>query len=596
MRPVKCIITIMCLLLFSGALGANIDFTNWHTPAQMETELENLAAAHPNIAKIVEIGTSWNGNPIKALKISDWVNVDASAEGDVVFVGLHHAREWISAEMCLYFAEYLLNAYGSDAEITQCINNLEIWIIPVLNPDGYQYSATTERLWRKNRRNNGNGTFGVDLNRNYSYQWGLGTGNEGSDFKFHDCYRGPSAFSEPETIAFRDFVNSLDHPKAILTYHSYSELFLRPWAYTTAAPPGEKTLKYIVDDSISRIAAVHGHTYGSSIWYVCYGETGDYFWSNKRIATFTPELRPTLYGIGGFDPPPSQIIPNNQENLPAAVALLRDAALRKVWIKDHPADTGQEPSSQIIGGHWTPAFWVSPDIWTYPAELTAGSTVTLKVRVHNDTGSTMQGCTIAAYYTDPRVILEFPALGSVLIDEQTHDLPPGDTVIEMPWTVPTDPNIWGEWHWCVGAIVYHPNDRPLTTQIQRSSNVACRNFQTVPVQYLQYQIHLPVAIKNFLNTPAEFRLTVDKLPKGWTIKIPEPHGKVSRKAKLLDIKGNVLKPGELAQQRLLLKIPKNVKAGTVKNVNVHAVLLPLVAGRRTPVGNGYTFRIKIPKK
>ena len=120
---------------------------------------------------------------------------DDPHEGDVVFVGLHHAREWLTPEMCLALAEHLLDAYGSDVELTSCLNNLEIWIIPVLNPDGYHHTRVADRYWRKNRRNNGDGTFGVDLNRNYSYQWGGGSGIEGSTLTADDTYQGPSPFS-----------------------------------------------------------------------------------------------------------------------------------------------------------------------------------------------------------------------------------------------------------------------------------------------------------------------------------------------------------------------------------------------------------------
>ena len=199
--------------LTPGAASA-IDFSNFHTPAQMEAELDALAAAHPGLAQVFTIGTTGEGRPIRGLKISDNVATDEPGEGDVVFVGLHHAREWISAELALYLAEYLVTHHGTDPALAACMNQLEIWIIPVMNPDGYAYSAAApaNRLWRKNRRNNGDGTFGVDLNRNYGYQWGLGSGSEGSDLTWEDTYRGPSAFSEPETRALRDFVQGLHDP------------------------------------------------------------------------------------------------------------------------------------------------------------------------------------------------------------------------------------------------------------------------------------------------------------------------------------------------------------------------------------------------
>jgi carboxypeptidase T len=597
--------TLFALALAVAALPsaaqAQIDFTNWHTPAGINAELANLAAAHPTRAMVFSIGNSVNGLPINCLKISDNVNVNETNEGDVVFVGLHHAREWISPETALFLAEQLLNAAasGSDPELTACVNNLEIWIIPALNPDGYQFTTTTgNRFWRKNRRNNGDGTFGVDLNRNYSYQWGGGSGAEGSDFTADDTYRGPFPFSEPETAALRDFVNGLHHPRGIVSYHSFSELFLRPWSYTTIDPPGERTLRYIAQDSIARMAAVHSHTYSETIWYNAYGETTDFFWGEKRIAGFTPELRPASGGLEGFNPPTTQILPNCQENLPAAIALIKDAGLRKVWIKDHASDTGVEPSAEWLGDHWSHAFWVSPDIWTEPEELVEGSTVTLNVRVHNDTAGTMSGCTVAAYYTDPRVALEFPGLPSVLIGEQTLDLPAGDTVVSVPWTVPTGTNAWGERHWCVGAIVYHPDDRPLTTQVERTSNIACRNFQTVEA-VLGGQLLL-VGLHNFLDVAAEYRVTVDRatLPRDWQVIVPmpPPPAKINRKALLLGIKQPVLEAHKGCAQPIRLIVPPTAKPGTVVDLQVHSALIPLVPGKREPVGNGYTFRVRVPDR
>lgn len=602
-NPICRLALLASFLLPASFLHAQIDFTDWHTPAEINTELMNLAAAHPTIATTFSIGTSHLGNPIQCIKISDNVGIDDPNEGDVVFVSLHHAREWLTPEMALYLAEHLLDAYtsGADPELVTCINNLEIWIIPVLNPDGYAYTNTADRYWRKNRRNNGDGTHGVDLNRNYAYQWGGGSGIEGSTVTADDTYQGPFPFSEPETTAFRNFVQNLDHPKALLTYHTFSELILRPWSYSSADPPGEEIVKYIAQDSIARIAGVHGHTYGETIGYHAYGETTDYFWNGLRLAGFTPEMRPASGGLGGFDPPVSQIIPNNEENLPAAIALIKDAGLRKVWIKDHAADTGSEPSAEWLGDHWSHPFWTSPDIWTTPTELVEGSTVTLHVRVHNNTGSPLSGCKVQAYYTDPRVALEFPALSSVLIGEQSGvNVGPAGRTLNFSWTVPTGTNSWGERHWCVGAIVYHPDDRPLTTQIQKTSNIACRNFNTVPA-VLTGQTLL-VAVHNFLDVPAECRVTFLKeaLPRGWTVHLPETRTKqrphYDRLAKLVDAGGTILAPGQELLQPIRVTPAPTAAPGTTVDLDVHAVLLPVVAGKRTPAGNGYSFRIEVPKQ
>jgi hypothetical protein len=129
---------------------------------------------------------------------------------------------------------YLTTNYGSDSRVTDLLNTVEVWIVPVGNPDGYQYTFTTERLWRKNLRdNNGDGQIavgdGVDINRNFPSHWGYdneGSSPSGSD----DTYRGSAPGSEPETQAVMDFISNNDF-KFILSYHTYSNLILYPWGW-----------------------------------------------------------------------------------------------------------------------------------------------------------------------------------------------------------------------------------------------------------------------------------------------------------------------------------------------------------------------------
>ena len=577
-------------------LLGQIDFTQYHTPATLASDLSNLAAAHPTLSQMFTIGTSLEGRTIEGIKISTNPGVDDPAKGDVIFVGVHHAREWLAAEMPLRLAEYLLTSYANDPGLQACMNNLQIWIIPVLNPDGYAYTADPNgyRYWRKNRRNNGDGTFGVDLNRNYGFQWGLNSGS--SPNTNDDTYRGTAPFSEPETTAFRDFVAARHNPRAMLSYHTFSELFLRPWAYTTSDPPGEPTLAYVARDSIAKIAGVHGETYSENIGYTSSGEATDYFWNQYRFGAFTPEMRPATGGLDGFSPPASQIIPNNEENLVAALALIHDAGCRTLWIKDYAGDSGTEPSAVWVGTGWSHAFWVSPDIWTVPVTLVGGSTVTLNVMVHNDAGVTKNGAIVRAYYTDPRISLEFPNPVAVLIGQQTVNLPAGATTVSFSWTVPTGTNIWGEHHWCVGAIVLHPEDRPLTTQIQLSNNIGGRNFETVDA--LAGDRLLMVAITNHFEVAAEYEAVINRetLPRGWGVVAPAlpPNPKPNRKALLLGVKSRVLEPGETVLQPVQLHVPETVRPGMKARIEVNGVLKPLVPGKRVPVGNGFVFEVHVP--
>lgn len=584
---------LLALGMFAPGAHAAIDFSAFHTPEQLDAELLNLATSHPTIAQRQSIGTSAEGRPIWALKISDDVSSDEPDEGDVVIVALHHAREWISAETALFLAEYLVEHF-SDPAIAACLANLEVWVVPVVNPDGYLHTATTYRYWRKNRSDNGDNTFGVDLNRNYAFQWGEGSGydNGGSLFSFDDFYWGPAAFSEPETRALRDFITGLDAPRALVSYHSYGEQYLRPWSYTEDDPPGESTLAFVAENNIERMSAVHGHTYQPTIGYQAFGEMTDYFWHERRLAGFTPELRPTGFlDLEGFSPDPSEILPTAEENLPAILALLQDAGCRRLWIKDHVADTGAEPSAVWLGDHWSQPFWTSPDIWTEPALLVGGETVTLHVRVHND-GPLAEGAQVQAFFTDPRIALEFPSLTSMLIGQTTLDLPPGDTVVDFSWEVPPGTNSWGEYHWCVGALVSHPEDRPLTTLIEKTSNLGGRNFQTVQALASQF---LAVAATNFLGVDAEFRVTIDPatLPAGWEVIVPpQPPRTPSRKARILGVEGPVLRPGETIIQPIRVRVAPGSPADATGTLQVNGVLIPLVPGVRNPVGNGYSYEVR----
>jgi hypothetical protein len=599
MKP-RFVIAMLLTAAIATSAAAQIDFSDWHSTAEVNTILTNLAAAHPTRCSIVTIGNSDGGTAIRALKISDSVSTDDPNEGDVVIVAAHHAREWMSIETALYIAEQLLVRYGSDATVTAAVDSLEIWIVPVVNPDGFAYTQTTDRFWRKNRRNNSDGTFGVDLNRNWGYQWGLASGSSG--LTSSDTYRGTSAWSEPEVVAVRDFVLGLDHLKTLITYHSFSQLFLSPWGYSFADADGEPTLDIVQERTINAIAAVHGVTYAEEIGYTASGETTDYMWGQLRIAAFTPEVRPGSGGIGGFDPPVSQIVPNIEENFAGALTLIHDAHAQEVWIRDHAGDTGAEPSAVWNGTNWSAAFWTSPDITTVPATLVEGATVTLNVHVHNATGVARSNVRVDAYFTDPRISLEFPSPSAVLIGSQTVTVPAGGITIPFSWTVPTGTNSWGEWHWCVGAIVYHQTDMPLTTQAERTNNVAIKNFQTSEALF---NTNLIVAATNFLDVDAELSVFVDDraLPPGWRVILPpapeppkRPGTSIQRKARLLDAKGRLLAPGETIYLPVRVILPPGAAPGDVADVSVHAALLPLMPGKREAVGNGFTYRVAVPPR
>ncbi|UCH84741.1 MAG: zinc carboxypeptidase, partial [Candidatus Latescibacterota bacterium] len=220
-----------------AALDDNLGM--YHTYAEMETVLTDLNTHYPSLAALDVMGTSIEGRNIYVLKISD--NVTSSeGEPEVLIMGCHHARELMSVDVPLRFAVYLLENYGIDPTVTEMVNEREIYIAPMINPDGHVYvqqnhDGSPSSWWRKNRRDNGDGSIGVDLNRNYGYEWGYDNiGSSPSPWEI--TYRGSGPFSEPETQAVRDFCNS--HRITMwLSYHTYGELLLYPWGFDALYTP-----------------------------------------------------------------------------------------------------------------------------------------------------------------------------------------------------------------------------------------------------------------------------------------------------------------------------------------------------------------------
>jgi hypothetical protein len=334
-------------------------------------------------------------------------------------------------------------------------------------------------------------------------------------------------------------------------------------------------------------------------------------WQEHRVAAFTPELRPASGGLSGFSPPPGQIIPTGEESVPAALALLHDAADTEVWIKDHAADTGAEPSAVWTGSGWTHAFWLSPDIWTV-GPLTEGTTVPLHVRVRNASGGTLNNVRVEAYWTDPSISTEFPSPGATLIGAQTISVPAAGAEINMPWSVPSGTNAVGDRHWCVGVVIKHARDMPLTTQATRSSNVAFHNFW--PAEALAgAAVTLSVTATNFLNVDSELQVVLGQLPPGWRAQVPNPRELLpdttyggddkrdrdpnrtglQRKGRLLQATGTLLRPGERVIIPVRVTPPPDAPPGTTADVHIHGGLIPLVAGERPVHGNGFTYRVTV---
>ena len=195
----------------------------FYTLAEVNAELDSMRLHYPNlITAKVSIGSSVQGRPIYMVKISDNPDVDEN-EPQVLYTAIHHAREPMGMQQLVYYMYYLLENYNTDPSVKYLVDNREIYFIPVVNPDGYEYNHQTNPngggYWRKNRENNGDGSYGVDLNRNYGpYSYWNSPNGGSSTYPPDETYRGTAPFSEPETQAIKDFLMT-KHIRNILNYH-----------------------------------------------------------------------------------------------------------------------------------------------------------------------------------------------------------------------------------------------------------------------------------------------------------------------------------------------------------------------------------------
>lgn len=285
------------------------NFGAFHTYSETEDFLDDLHAAYPSITtEKASIGTSHEGRDLWAIKISDNPGVNED-EPEVLFDGVHHAREPMSVEVVLYCMTWLCENYGTDPEATFLVDNREIWFIPVVNPDGYVYNEMTNPggggMWRKNRRDNaGSSCWGVDNNRNYPFQWG-GVGSSGDPCD--DTYRGPSPGSEPENQTYMSFVD--DHEFILnISFHSVAGMVLLPWSYTNAHTPDDALFRAIGHE----MAKYNGYQVGQSgeILYNCSGVTTDWNYAEHDILSFCVEVSGS-----GFWPYESEIPELNEDCL-----------------------------------------------------------------------------------------------------------------------------------------------------------------------------------------------------------------------------------------------------------------------------------------
>ncbi|MAF66079.1 MAG: hypothetical protein CMJ84_10550 [Planctomycetes bacterium] len=312
-----------------GAVGSMGGF---RTLAEIEAEMDRLATDFAGlVSPRWSIGTSHQGREIWAMRVSDNPGVDEPAEPVAWFDALHHAREPMSGESLLQLTSWLCEGYGVEGNATRVLNTRSLVLVPCVNPDGYEYNRQTNPngggMWRKNRRDNGGGSFGVDLNRNYSFEWGPGSpGSSGNPDS--ETYRGPAPFSEPECQAVRaGFLARI--PATVVSAHTFSDLWLYPWGYDTPDPPDIALYGELGEQATAVNGWVHGPA--SQVLYIANGVSIDWTYGQHGAISFTPEIGGDA---DGFWPQPARISALFEDVRPGYLqtALAAGAWVESVWV------------------------------------------------------------------------------------------------------------------------------------------------------------------------------------------------------------------------------------------------------------------------
>lgn len=279
-------------------------YTKYNDWSTITDWIYKMATKHPDLVSRIEIGNTYEGRPMHVLKVGQ-----SSTAGPAIFMDCGiHAREWISPAFCQWFVRELVSGFSNTEEIKKLLTNLNFYILPVFNIDGYIYSWTKDRMWRKNRSPaTDSECFGTDLNRNFNISWcEIGA----SDKPCTQIYCGKSPGSEEETKNVANFILShLTSIKAFISIHSYSQMLLYPYSYTFDIAPNAQELDEISKGAMAELSSLYNtkYVYGPSAItiYPTSGSSDDWAYTQGIQYSFTFELRDR--GRYGFLLPESQI-------------------------------------------------------------------------------------------------------------------------------------------------------------------------------------------------------------------------------------------------------------------------------------------------
>ncbi|KAK4877364.1 hypothetical protein RN001_009870 [Aquatica leii] len=293
----------------TSAPNCEISFSQFNRFDKINGYLDQLAQDYADIAIVELIGESYERRDMKVIQISS--NPNVSKPINFVDAGIH-AKEWIGPAMALY----IINQLVENSEQEYLLDYVDWHILPVMNPDGYEYSHDYDRSWRKTRSPQKK-CIGTDLNRNFDFHWGE---NGSSSDPCSDAYSGPYAFSEIETQNVKTYMEKWKNRiKLYVTFHSYGNYILYPWGYTSTLPDNEAELQNLAKKVNTAIVHAGGEEYDfgttTNVLYAAAGDSKD--WARGMLGielTYTIELPGA--GLMGFDPDPTQIIPIVEQTFP----------------------------------------------------------------------------------------------------------------------------------------------------------------------------------------------------------------------------------------------------------------------------------------
>ncbi|XP_041376834.1 carboxypeptidase B-like [Gigantopelta aegis] len=313
------------------SLTAGFAYDKYHRLDEINDWIVNITGEYKHLATPFVITKSFEEREIHAIKISAPGNTDDDSSRPAIFIeGGIHAREWISPATVIYMTNQLLSGYANNSDIKEILNTFTWYILPVFNVDGYEFTWSKDRMWRKTRSRHGV-CLGVDPNRNWDYEWGKHGGS--SPNPCSETYRGPKPFSEPSVRGVAEYIQEIKEPvRGFIDFHSFSQLWMTPWGYTHDQPKDFKQQDQSSVSAVKALESVSGTSYEhgtiANTIYVADGNSVDWVYGKLGVKySAAVELRDR--GEYGFLLPANQIVPCGNETLQALLAFAK-------FIKNNP--------------------------------------------------------------------------------------------------------------------------------------------------------------------------------------------------------------------------------------------------------------------